>query len=77
MLVCLFHVLPPVGIYGLSNSLLDTPWKKLLQGKHHFTGIVNNQSLSSDGLVQELLNVLNNEELWVINTQLHSCIYDK
>lgn len=60
----------PAGIYGLSNLLLDTPWKKLLQGKRHFTSIVNNQSLSSDGLVQELLNVLNNEELWVMNTQL-------
>ncbi|XP_061528960.1 transport and Golgi organization protein 2 homolog [Phycodurus eques] len=51
------------GIYSLSNSLLDTPWKKLLRGKRHFTNIVNNQSLSCDGLVQELLGVLNNEEL--------------
>uniref|UniRef100_A0A1A8HFS4 Transport and golgi organization 2 homolog n=1 Tax=Nothobranchius korthausae TaxID=1143690 RepID=A0A1A8HFS4_9TELE len=51
------------GIYGLSNSLLDTPWKKLLQGKHHFTSVVNDQSLSCDRLVQELLTVLNNEEL--------------
>ncbi|MEQ2237053.1 hypothetical protein ILYODFUR_019111 [Ilyodon furcidens] len=51
------------GIYGLSNSLLDTPWKKLLKGKQLFTSIVNDQSLSCDGLVQELLNVLNNEEL--------------
>ncbi|CAK6950455.1 transport and Golgi organization protein 2 homolog isoform X2 [Scomber scombrus] len=51
------------GIYGLSNSLLDTPWKKLLQGKRQFTSIVSDQSLSGDGLVQELLNVLNNEEL--------------
>lgn len=51
------------GIYGLSNSLLDTPWRKLQQGKRQFTSIVNDQSLSCDGLVQELLNVLNNEEL--------------
>ncbi|XP_061622544.1 transport and Golgi organization protein 2 homolog isoform X2 [Phyllopteryx taeniolatus] len=51
------------GIYSLSNSLLDTPWKKLLRGKRHFTSIVNNQSLSCDGLVQELLGVLNNEEM--------------
>lgn len=51
------------GIYGLSNSLLDTPWKKLLKGKHHFTSIVNDQSLSCDRLVQELLGVLSNEEL--------------
>ncbi|XP_049906933.1 transport and Golgi organization protein 2 homolog isoform X1 [Epinephelus moara] len=55
--------LKSAGIYGLSNSLLDTPWKKLLQGKRHFTSVVNDQSLSCDGLVQELLTVLNNEEL--------------
>ncbi|XP_036953163.1 transport and Golgi organization protein 2 homolog isoform X1 [Acanthopagrus latus] len=55
--------LKPAGIYGLSNSLLDTPWRKLLQGKRHFTSVVNDQSLSCDGLVQELLSVLNNEEL--------------
>ncbi|XP_068617149.1 transport and Golgi organization protein 2 homolog isoform X2 [Brachionichthys hirsutus] len=55
------HLKP--GIYGLSNSFLDTPWKKLLQGKQHFTDIVNDQSLSRDGLVQELLNILSNEEL--------------
>ncbi|CAB1444739.1 unnamed protein product [Pleuronectes platessa] len=51
------------GIYGMSNSLLETPWRKMLQGKRHFTSVVNDQSLSCDGLVQELLNVLNNEEL--------------
>ncbi|XP_056129703.1 transport and Golgi organization protein 2 homolog isoform X2 [Lampris incognitus] len=51
------------GIYGLSNSLLDTPWRKLEHGKHLFTSVVNNQLLSSDGLVQELLGVLNNREL--------------
>uniref|UniRef100_H3DH81 Transport and golgi organization 2 homolog (Drosophila) n=1 Tax=Tetraodon nigroviridis TaxID=99883 RepID=H3DH81_TETNG len=56
------HLKPP-GIYGLSNSLLDTPWKKLLQGKRHFTSVVNDQTLSCDGLVQELLGVLNNEDL--------------
>nr|XP_057927462.1 transport and Golgi organization protein 2 homolog isoform X1 [Doryrhamphus excisus] len=55
--------LKPAGIYSLSNSLLDTPWKKLLQGKRQFTSVVSNQSLSCDGMVQELLGVLNNEEL--------------
>uniref|UniRef100_A0A3B5PXN5 Transport and golgi organization 2 homolog (Drosophila) n=1 Tax=Xiphophorus maculatus TaxID=8083 RepID=A0A3B5PXN5_XIPMA len=54
---------PVSGIYGLSNSLLDTPWKKLLKGKEHFTNVVGDQSLSGDGLVQALLHVLNNEEL--------------
>ncbi|XP_040052542.2 transport and Golgi organization protein 2 homolog isoform X1 [Gasterosteus aculeatus] len=55
--------LKPAGIYGLSNSLLDSPWRKVLQGKSHFSSVVSDQSLSCDGLVQELLNVLNNEEL--------------
>ncbi|XP_037536526.1 transport and Golgi organization protein 2 homolog [Nematolebias whitei] len=51
------------GIYGLSNSLLDTPWKKVVVGKERFTGIISKPSLSCDGLVQELLSFLNNEEL--------------
>ncbi|XP_014017057.1 transport and Golgi organization protein 2 homolog isoform X2 [Salmo salar] len=50
------------GIYGLSNSLLETPWRKLQHGKRLFTSVVN-QPLPCDGLVQDLLNVLNNEEL--------------
>ncbi|XP_028313991.1 transport and Golgi organization protein 2 homolog isoform X2 [Gouania willdenowi] len=51
------------GIYGLSNCLLDTPWKKLLQGKRQFSSLVSDQTLSCDELVEELLNVLNNQEL--------------
>ncbi|KAJ8005807.1 hypothetical protein DPEC_G00121710 [Dallia pectoralis] len=50
------------GIYGLSNSLLDTPWRKMQHGKRLFTSVVN-QTLSGDVLVQDLLYVLNNEEL--------------
>ncbi|XP_020345870.1 transport and Golgi organization 2 homolog isoform X4 [Oncorhynchus kisutch] len=54
--------LNPAGIYGLSNSLLETPWRKLLHGKRLFTSVVN-QPLPCEVLVQDLLNVLNNEEL--------------
>lgn len=61
--VCIYLVPPSAGVYGLSNSLLDTPWKKLLQGKRHFSSVISDQTLSCDGLVQELLHVLNNEEL--------------
>ncbi|NP_001167100.1 transport and Golgi organization protein 2 homolog isoform X2 [Salmo salar] len=50
------------GIYGLSNSLLETPWRKLQHGKRLFTSVVN-QTLPCDSLVHDLLNVLNNEEL--------------
>ncbi|XP_061117833.1 transport and Golgi organization protein 2 homolog isoform X1 [Conger conger] len=54
--------LKPAGIYGLSNSLLDTPWKKMLRGKQDFTQTVN-KNLPTDSLVHELLHLLSNEEL--------------
>ncbi|XP_054248630.1 transport and Golgi organization protein 2 homolog isoform X3 [Indicator indicator] len=51
------------GIYGLSNSLLDTPWKKLQYGKQLFTEVVErSQDLTKEDLVQELLTVMNNQE---------------
>ncbi|XP_062874038.1 transport and Golgi organization protein 2 homolog isoform X2 [Trichomycterus rosablanca] len=50
------------GIYGLSNSLLETPWRKLQRGKRNFTSVVD-KTLPPEGLVQELLSVLNDEEL--------------
>ncbi|XP_065502767.1 transport and Golgi organization protein 2 homolog isoform X1 [Caloenas nicobarica] len=51
------------GIYGLSNSLLDTPWKKLQYGKQLFTEVIRrSQDLTKEDLVQELLTVMNNQE---------------
>ncbi|KAJ7417560.1 Transport and Golgi organization protein 2 like protein [Pitangus sulphuratus] len=50
-------------IYGLSNSLLDTPWKKLQYGKQLFTEVVKrSQDLTKEDLVKELLTVMNNQE---------------
>ncbi|XP_048099299.1 transport and Golgi organization protein 2 homolog isoform X1 [Alosa alosa] len=54
--------LKPAGIYGLSNSLLETPWKKLQHGKRLFSNVVG-RTLPPDGMVQELLQILNNEDL--------------
>ncbi|XP_023415078.1 transport and Golgi organization protein 2 homolog isoform X3 [Loxodonta africana] len=55
-------VLTP-GIYGLSNALLDTPWRKLSFGKQLFQEAVEqSQALSKDTLIAQLLDVLNNEE---------------
>lgn len=52
-----------IGIYGLSNCLLDTPWKKLQYGKQLFTEVINrSQDLAKEDLVQELLTVMNNQE---------------
>lgn len=51
------------GIYGLSNSLLETPWRKVCHGKRLFSSVVEQQpQLSSERLVQDLINVLNNHE---------------
>ncbi|XP_073169306.1 transport and Golgi organization protein 2 homolog isoform X1 [Lepidochelys kempii] len=51
------------GIYGLSNSLLDTPWKKLQYGKQLFTEVIKqSQDLAKEDLVQELIKVLNNQD---------------
>ncbi|KAG8455952.1 hypothetical protein GDO86_001949 [Hymenochirus boettgeri] len=51
------------GVYGLSCSLLDTPWKKLEHGKKLFADIIKkSQNISREDLVQELIKVMNNEE---------------
>ncbi|XP_051006626.1 transport and Golgi organization protein 2 homolog isoform X2 [Acomys russatus] len=55
-------VLTP-GTYGLSNALLETPWKKLCFGKQLFMDVVEqSEALPKDALVSQLLDVLNNEE---------------
>ncbi|XP_054448740.1 transport and Golgi organization protein 2 homolog isoform X2 [Pteronotus mesoamericanus] len=55
-------VLAP-GTYGLSNALLETPWKKLCFGKQLFMEAVErSQALPKDVLIAQLLDVLNNEE---------------
>lgn len=53
----------PAGTYGLSNALLETPWKKLCFGKQLFVEVVEqSEALPKDTLVTQLLDVLNNEE---------------
>ncbi|XP_027780090.1 transport and Golgi organization protein 2 homolog isoform X3 [Marmota monax] len=55
-------VLTP-GTYGLSNALLETPWRKLCFGKKLFLEVVEQSHvLPKDTLVNQLLDVLNNEE---------------
>lgn len=51
------------GLYGLSCSLLDTPWKKLQHGKRLFADIIKkSHDIAKEDLVQELIKVMNNEE---------------
>ncbi|XP_075072879.1 transport and Golgi organization protein 2 homolog isoform X2 [Mixophyes fleayi] len=51
------------GLYGLSCSLLDTPWKKLQHGKNLFADVIKrSQDIAREDLVQELIKVMNNEE---------------
>lgn len=53
----------PTGTYGLSNALLETPWRKLCFGKQLFLEAVErSQALPKDVLIAQLLDVLNNEE---------------
>lgn len=55
-------VLAP-GTYGLSNALLETPWRKLCFGKQLFLeALERSRALPKDALVGQLLDVLNNEE---------------
>ncbi|XP_043835140.1 transport and Golgi organization protein 2 homolog isoform X2 [Dromiciops gliroides] len=51
------------GVYGLSNSLLETPWKKLQYGKQLFVDVIDqSQDLTREDLISELLKVMNNQE---------------
>ncbi|XP_077601948.1 transport and Golgi organization protein 2 homolog isoform X1 [Crocuta crocuta] len=51
------------GTYGLSNALLETPWRKLCFGKQLFLEAVErSQELPKDALIDQLLHVLNNDE---------------
>lgn len=54
---------PPAGTYGLSNALLETPWRKLCFGKRLFLEAVErSQAVPKEALVAQLLDVLNNDE---------------
>ncbi|XP_055511423.1 transport and Golgi organization protein 2 homolog [Leucoraja erinacea] len=59
------------GIYGLCNSLLDTSWQKLVNGKKLFTEAINKScGLPPENLVNELMNVINNEEFQLPATDI-------
>lgn len=47
------------GIYGLSNHLLDTPWRKVVYGKCVFTGLLKNNDLPRE----EFFELLSDETL--------------
>nr|XP_060468913.1 transport and Golgi organization protein 2 homolog isoform X5 [Panthera onca] len=60
---CSFFQLRDGGTYGLSNALLETPWRKLCFGKQLFLEAVErSQELPKDALIAQLLHVLNNDE---------------
>ena len=52
---CFLHY---IGIYGLSNARLDSPWRKLLYGKEKFTSIVKTPNISKNQLTESLLDLL-------------------
>jgi uncharacterized protein with NRDE domain len=44
------------GFYGVSNALLDTPWKKLVMGKNAVEAIINQNNFSAEDLFAALHN---------------------
>lgn len=44
----------PIGIHGLSNHLLNTPWPKVERGKQQLRSLVENNKVESDALFQLL-----------------------
>lgn len=44
------------GIYGLSNSLLDTPWPKVEKGKRKLNDILNKPSIEPEDLFSALFD---------------------
>lgn len=60
---CWQNARPPTGTYGLSNALLETPWRKLCFGKQLFLEAVERgRELPREALVAQLLDVLSNDE---------------
>ena len=60
------------GIYGLSNQLLDSPWKKVVHGKNRFSRVVSKSDLAlmgTDVLTQQLMDVLSSTTWFV-----HACV---
>lgn len=53
------HRLLP-GIYGLSNSLLDTPWPKVLRGKEAFKHLLSGKEGPTP---EELFNILSDRSI--------------
>ena len=52
------------GNYGLSNALLDTPWRKVQQGKAELEQVmrsVGQDSADQPHLIQSLIKLLTND----------------
>ena len=54
-----------VGIHGLGNAKLNTPWKKMLYGKQKFADIVAETQSSKDQLTDQLFDLLSDKTWYV------------
>ena len=66
------HILTP-GVFGLSNQLLDSPVKKLTQGKQMFSELVSrlqDRTLSQAECEQQLLELLCDDKWSIIVLKL-------
>ncbi|KAI9299965.1 NRDE protein-domain-containing protein [Cunninghamella echinulata] len=57
-----FTQLKKKEIYGLSNSILVNPWKKVEQGKAIFEKIIKKEGLNEEQLINELFGLLRTTE---------------
>ena len=60
------RVLSP-GVYGLSNSLIDSPWQKVDQGKKRFSDIISSPSHT---LTDDLLALLSDDTRYISYTSI-------
>jgi uncharacterized protein with NRDE domain len=56
------------GIYGLSNHLLDTPWRKVAEGKKALIGLINDNNLNTEKLFEILQDKILADDAELPNT---------
>ena len=57
-----------IGIYGLSNHLLDTPWPKVKQGKDKFRKAIGHTIIEPDSLFELLYDEQQAKDEWLPDT---------
>jgi len=54
-----------LGIHGLGNESLNSPWKKLLHGKTVLSDIVSTPNLTKNQLIEQLMELLSDKTRYI------------